>query len=179
MDNKKIRKIEIWGAVFGILFGSALHFTFQWSGENIFVGLFSAVNESVWEHTKLVFFPILIFGFVEMYFIRDYKRLCFAKVVESVFTITFIITFFYTYTGIFGIESLAIDIASFIVAVILGKYISYKILISNKKLKVPKVISAALFVLILLGFIAFTFNPPRIPLFKDSQENTYGIYKNH
>ena len=38
------------------LLGTLLHFTYRWSGRN---PLIAPVNESVWEHMKLLFFPML------------------------------------------------------------------------------------------------------------------------
>ena len=53
-----------------IILGIILHFLYEWSGKNKFVATFSAVNESTWEHLKLAFFPILIFGIVDFIFVR-------------------------------------------------------------------------------------------------------------
>nr|WP_236945659.1 DUF6512 family protein [Enterocloster clostridioformis] len=44
------------------LLGTLLHFTYRWSGRNPLIGLIAPVNESVWEHMKLLFFPMLLFG---------------------------------------------------------------------------------------------------------------------
>lgn len=37
-----------------------LHFFYDWTGENTFIGLFAPINESIWEHLKLVFWPLLV-----------------------------------------------------------------------------------------------------------------------
>ena len=58
--NKKTRTIQIISAIFVILLGTFFHFTFKLSGENKIVAIFSSINESVWEHLKLIFFPMLI-----------------------------------------------------------------------------------------------------------------------
>ena len=50
MDNAKIRNYQIVSAIFLCIFGTLLHFTYAFFGQNIFVASFSAVNESVWEH---------------------------------------------------------------------------------------------------------------------------------
>ena len=55
--NRKTLAYEIAGIAFIILLGSALHFTYELSGESPIVGVFSAVNESVWEHMKIAFSP--------------------------------------------------------------------------------------------------------------------------
>lgn len=62
---KKILRLELAGAVFTILLGSMLHFTFELSGGNPVVGVFSAVNESVWEHLKLAYWPALAYMVIE------------------------------------------------------------------------------------------------------------------
>ncbi len=169
-----IKKVEIIGTIFGIILGTMLHFTYDWSGL-AFIGLFSAVNESVWEHTKLVFFPIVFYYFVERLYVKETNVLLLAKVKEATFVVLFIITFFYFYTGAFGFESLFIDIMSFVVAVLIGKYISYKTIASREASKIPQTILYAVIISLLGFFIIATFYPPRIPLFKDTNTNTYGI----
>ena len=64
----RIKQFHIVGLLFTLLTGFLLHFVYEWSGDNPLVGLFSPVNESVWEHLKLLFFPILAYSIVE-YFI--------------------------------------------------------------------------------------------------------------
>ena len=53
------------GILFTVLLGSLSHFFYEWSGNFFLVGLFSPVNESVWEHLKLLFFPALLFMLLE------------------------------------------------------------------------------------------------------------------
>ncbi len=64
-NNRSILVYELIGMVFIIILGSILHFTFEWSGSQPIVGAFSAVNESVWEHLKLAFWPALLFMLIE------------------------------------------------------------------------------------------------------------------
>lgn len=177
MKNLSLKSIETIGAVWSILAGSLLHFTFEISGENNFIALFSAVNESVWEHTKLIFFPIIFFMPLELYLIKKANRVLFAKVVESIFGILFIISFYYTYTGVFGHGSLTFDIGSFIAAVVFGKIISYWII---KRAKEPKYLPW-LYAAVLLFFLVFfgmaTFSPPKIPLFREGSTELYGVPK--
>ncbi len=60
MDKNKIKNYQIFSIVFTFILGTLLHFTYNLSGENIIVGSFSAINESVWEHLKLLYFPMLL-----------------------------------------------------------------------------------------------------------------------
>jgi hypothetical protein len=178
MKNQKlIKRIEFSGAIFGIIVGTLLHFIYAWSNFSILIAPFADVNESVWEHTKLFVFPVLIFMVLELYYIKNTKRVLLAKVVEVLFGITFIIAFFYTYTGIFGIDSVWIDIVYFMVAVAVGKVISYKILISKNKYEGIKLLHVLVLLLITIFYGIATFLPPHIPLFKDTEKNSYGPQK--
>ena len=58
--QKSVFKFQIISTIFVIIFGTLLHFTYNWSNNNSLIGAFSAVNESTWEHLKLLFFPMLI-----------------------------------------------------------------------------------------------------------------------
>ena len=55
---KNIRSWLIAGFIFTAVFGTLSHFFYDWSNENVLIGLISPVNESTWEHMKLLFFPI-------------------------------------------------------------------------------------------------------------------------
>lgn len=175
MDKGSVQKVEIAGAIFGTGLGTLLHFTYAWSGKILLVGLFSAVNESVWEHTKLIYFPVILYLVVEFFFFDNHDRLPVAKLCEVLFGILFIITFFYTYSGMLGIESLAVDIISFVVAVVLGKYISYRIIMSDQPARINKAVAVISLIAIFGFFMITTLSPPKIPLFREQNTGTYGI----
>ncbi|MEM3088278.1 MAG: DUF6512 family protein [Candidatus Bathyarchaeia archaeon] len=164
MRNKRILFYEMAGAVFIIIFGSALHFTFEWSGRQVIVGVFSAVNESVWEHLKLGFWPALAFALLEFKHLRKAaSNFLLAKTVGIYLIPATIIVLFYSYTAILGESILAIDILIFIIAIIVGQAVSYRIL--TGKMLPPKLGFVALVALLLLAlaFVFFTFYPPAVP----------------
>lgn len=166
-NTSQLKKLELWGAVFGIVFGTMMHFAYAWSGHLQVVGWFAAVNESVWEHTKLLVTPVLIFAVVEWRVLALGRTVLLAKALELLFGIVFIIAFFYTYTGALGIqEILIIDILSFFVAVILGKYISYRILRQQNRVSDEVIVAAGCAVVMLVFLqILFTYASPSLPLF--------------
>lgn len=61
--------MELFGILFIVILGSALHFTFEISGNNPLVGTFSEVKESVWEHLKLAYWSAVLYTIIE------YRRL--------------------------------------------------------------------------------------------------------
>ncbi len=56
--SKNYNKFVLFGIIFTFILGTLLHFVYEWSGSNVIVGIFSPVNESVWEHLKLLYFPM-------------------------------------------------------------------------------------------------------------------------
>lgn len=177
MDKTKIKNYQIVSAIFVCILGILLHFTYKFFGENIFIASFSAVNESVWEHLKLLFFPLLFTTIIGYFYIgkKAPNFLC-SKTLGIITSMLFIIIFFYTYTRIIGKGIVFIDIASFFIAVILGEYLAYKLMISN--FKCNNIIVSSILIVILIYFIMFTYFPPNIGLFKDPVTNQYGITKN-
>ena len=158
------------------LLGGMLHFTFEWSGYNPVVGVFSAVNESVWEHLKLGFWSAVLYMLIEYRFSKkDSNNFFLAKTVVPYAIIAIIPAIFYSYTSITGESIFMIDISSFFVAVVIGQYLSYRLLI-HKSLS-PKLELVALAALLLLGvlFVVFTFIPPHLLPFQDPISGDYGI----
>ncbi len=175
MKDRKVLDLEIAGAVFIIFLGTALHFTFDFSGRNPLVGSFSAVNESVWEHLKMPFWPSLLWMLIEMYpFRKAVSNFFTAKAVGIIVIIVIIPTVFYAYTA-FTEEILAVDIATFMIAAIIGQMISYRLFKKDKPSKNTEIIAIILIALLALIFVAFTFSPPHLSIFQDSNTGQYGI----
>ena len=98
MKDKKIIKLELFSLFLTAILGTLLHFTFEWSNNNLFIGSFSAVNESLWEHLKLIFFPTLITIIIGAYYNKDnYSKYIISKTRGLFYSLIFIVIFFYTY----------------------------------------------------------------------------------
>jgi hypothetical protein len=146
------------------------------SGFNPVVGAFSAVNESVWEHLKLGFWPAVLYAAIEYRQIRKQTNNFFVAKTVVPYTIIVVVTdIFYSYTSITGESIFLIDITSFFVAVIIGQYISYRLLTRKKLAKWTKMAALALFILLGILFVVFTFYPPELPPFQDPISGEYGI----
>jgi len=158
-----LKRYEVINTYLIFILGSILHFTYEYSNNNIIVSLFSSVNESTWEHLKILFYPMLlstIIGYI--LFKRKYSYYLCNKVKGIILSLSFIIIFFYTYTGILGNNIALIDISSFFIAAVLGQYYSYK----NINIKCSNIISIIIIIILILCFSIFTFNPPNIGIFK-------------
>ena len=176
MMDTSLRRWQLSGFIFTCITGTLLHFVYDWSGKNSLLGSISAVNESVWEHMKLLFIPLFLFALTEMAIFSDHHQ-CFwrIKLAGTLFGLTLIPTIFYTYTGAFGVHLTWLDISIYYFAAALVFLLETRLFHRCCRS------SAAwewgsLFLLWVLAFafLLFTYAPPHLPLFLDPVTFTYG-----
>ena len=173
----KYKKSQIAGFVFTVVIGTLLHFVYEWSGEKSIVGLFGAVNESTWEHLKLLFVPMTIFGIFE-YFSYGNKLENFLPIrfLSILLGMAVIVVGYYTYTGIIGQDYLLVNILLFVLAVYAAYRFSYKRLGTHKYTsKFSKGLAIMGMLFLAACFVTFTFAPPNLQLFLDPSSGAYGI----
>ena len=179
-ETTSIFRWEMWGILFIVLLGSLLHFTFEFSGGWRPLGVISAVNESVWEHLKLIFWPVVIWTIIEFFFVRRPSKdastnFVLAKAIGSYTMPLVIVVIFYSYTAFIGDSVLAIDLSSFVVAVVIGQIVSYKLWCSLRLSEVFNWLGLTIIMIGILLFAIFTFYPPQVGIFQDPVTGGFGI----
>lgn len=175
-----MKKLSLWqfaGFLFTAVAGILLHFLYNWSNQRALVAPFSAVNESIWEHMKLLYVPMFLFALVERQFIGDeYENYWCVKLAGILLGLTLIPVLYYSYTGIFGVQVDWINIVIFFVAAT-TTYLFETWLLKKEDRKCFSPL-LALFVLCLIGyaFVIWTYTPPAIPLFQDPMSGEYGVF---
>lgn len=120
-------KWETAEAVFAAVAGTLLHFVYEWSGNNRFVAAFAAVNESVFEHLKLLFVPVLLFTILQYSVLKENGSLILWVKLKAVLSgLLFIIIVYYCYTGILERNIAWLDISLFYGAVIVNSLCAYR-----------------------------------------------------
>ena len=155
--------------------GTILHFLCDWTGGSILVSPFSGVNESTWEHMKLLFWPLFLFALVQRRFFKEQQNYWCVKLAEILLGLLLIPVLFYTYNGVFGKSPDWINIAIFyITALVVFLFEWWAFKQDRVQSKYPRL---AFSIICLIGvlFVVFTFTPPQIPLFEDPLTGTYGI----
>ena len=169
---------QISGFVFSVVVGTLLHFLYVWSGEKVIFAPFSAVNESTFEHMKILFFPLFVFAIIECFFKgKDYKNYWCVKIIGILVGVALIPILFYSYTGVFGVSIDWINILMFFVSSSIAFWLETRLLKGGKKFCSFPVLAFVIICLVAVAFIVFTFTPPQIPLFKDPITGGYGIAK--
>ena len=172
------RTVWIWELVgFAVvgLFGTILHFLYDWLGEARWIAPFSGVNESTWEHMKLLFWPMFIFALFQSFFFREYESFWCVKLRGILVGLGLIPLLFYGYNGIIGKSPDWINIAIFFISGAVAFIYETRRLSTNLlECKRPR-LSLAIICLIGILFILFTFRTPEIGIFRDPITSTYGI----
>lgn len=162
---KSLKTYVVAGIIFVSVLGTLFYFAYDFTGENALVGLFTPVNESIWEHAKLIFFPMLIYSFYLNKTVKtQYPCISSAMILGSLVGVTLIITLYYTYSGILGFNLAPVDILIFYLSTVISFFIVYKTARSCKAEKHHTLLQILQMLLLCLFFI-FTSFPPNIALF--------------
>lgn len=175
--KRELRRWEIVGFIATGLFGTLLHFVYEWTGGNRVIAVFSAVNESTWEHMKLLFIPFLVFTVVEFIVFSEAFRNFFAvKAASILLGLVSIPALFYTLTGIFGKLPGWVNITIFFLADALLYFVSYRLLTDGAlRGGAMQLIGFVLLWALLFAFVWFTYRPLHLPLFLDPVSGCYGL----
>ena len=155
--------------------GTILHFLYDWTGGSILVAPFSGVNESTWEHMKLLFWPLFFFALVQRLFFRGQDNYWCVKLAEILLGLVLIPVLFYTYNGVFGKSPDWVNITIFYITALLVFFFEWWAIKNDRLPCKPQLLAFSVICLIGVLFVVFTFATPQIPLFQDPLTGAYGV----
>lgn len=182
MDNTiSYKKIIVIGCIVAILIGVLLHFAFDFLGRNMIVGIFTPVNESVWEHLKLIFVPFTLFS-IAFYFYskKKFSNMLLVTLFANIVGMFSVVTLSYLGTLIFGTENMVYNIISYILGMIATFSIFYLGIYNEDFIEDTKDSTAIGVCALTLMFAIFalnTFSPIKLDITQDPTTKTYGIDK--
>ncbi len=173
--KRSIKIFQLLGFGVTSLLGTILHFLYDWLGKPTWVAPFSGVNESTWEHMKLLFWPMVIYAIFERFLFKERDDFWCVKLRGILLGLALIPVLFYTYNGVIGKSPDWINIAIFFVSAAIA-YTYETIVFEKNELKCrSKKLAIGVILVIALLFVVFTFRTPEIGIFKDPISGTYGI----
>ena len=150
--------------LFVVLFGVFLHFAYELSGENPIVGLFAPINESVWEHLKLLFFPFLALTIWDLFTRhRNNPNFLPARTAGILSGLIFIVVAFYTITGVIGFPITWLDILLYLLSAALVFLVERRLQCHRCLFSVTTAI--VILIILIVLFIVFTIAPPALGIF--------------
>ena len=166
---------ELFGFALTSLLGTVLHFMYEWLDKAIWIAPFSGVNESTWEHMKLLFWPMLFYTLFQSLFFREYKSFWCVKLRGTLIGLSLIPLLFYTYNGVIGKSPDWINIAIFFVSALAVYVYETKALYTNATPRKSQRHPFICLMIIALLFVIFTFSAPELNVFLDPLTSTYGL----
>lgn len=177
--KKTIRRAQLAAFVFTAVTGTLLHFAYDTFPDFPLTAVVSSINESVWEHMKLLYFPMLAAALVQRFFPamqrQDFWCIKLIGIVAGLFLIP---ALYYTYTGALGIHLTWLDITIFYIAAAAAYLLETHLLLQEPR-RVCRFSRAAMLLTITLAFVflLLTYFPPDLPIFLDPVTLTYGLAK--
>ena len=163
---KQLKTYTIIGILFVIITGTLSHFFYDWSGNSRIVGFVTPINESVWEHAKLLFFPMLLYTLFMISRLREEYPCITSSLLFGLLAGTLLIpVLYYAYTAILGKNLLFLDIGIFLLSVLAAFRLSYEFTLSCRLKPITRLLGTIVFFL-LVCFLLFTYNPPSSRIFE-------------
>ena len=157
------------------LVGTLAHFLYDLTNHNKFIGLFTAVNESTWEHIKIALTPILLCGLYDGFVYGENPNYFLAKFVSLITPIIVIPCIFYGYKAISKKPILFVDILTFYAVIFLSQFL-FKTIIEAPAIPYVCGYLSTIGVFVIFGaYATLTFMPLKMFLFKDPISKKYGV----
>ncbi len=173
-QSSEIKKWEAAGFLVYSILGTLLHFVYEWSGGQPAAGLIGPVNESVWEHLKLLFMPVFFYSLIEAWKGPQIPGLLWIKFKAMLLGMAFILVSFYTLTGLAGRNIDWLNIVIFFAAALLVARYTVKASLreispedggEDRKAEGRNWLGLILFLGLFILFAWFTAAPPKLPVF--------------
>lgn len=159
---------QITGFFFTGVVGVLLHFLYDLTGGSVLVMPFSAINESIFEHMKLLFFPMFAFALIQSRYIgKNYPDFWCVKFIGILTGTILIPVLYYTLNGAFGSLPDWTNIAIFFITVLISYILETRLFKSDSKMCSSGENAFLLLCLIAVIIASLTFLPLDIPLFWD------------
>ena len=164
---KHLKRYTIIGIFFVLTIGTLAHFLYDWTEYNHVIGFFTPINESIWEHIKLLFFPMLIYSLIMIIkFHRKYACITSSLSFGIIAGALLIPLFYYAYTFILGKNVFIFDISIFILSIVIAFWLSYKLTLSCR-LESYTSLLCILVCMLFICFFVFTYHPPHAAIFQE------------
>ena len=171
-----MKKIKIFIIILAFLVSFPIHFIYD-IFPSFFTSIIAPVNESIWEHMKIIYTSILLSSIIE-YFIYKKKRYdtnnFFISIpISSILGIIFYLVI-YLLIDLFIPHSFFIAIFIMLITYIFSNIISY-IILNKKEIPNQKELGISLVLISYIVFTHLTYYPPKSYMFIDQITKTYGI----
>lgn len=178
MSIDSIVALSLWMILPLGIVGSLLHFLFDWTRHNRVAAVFSAVNESYWEHIKIAIWPVALLQVV-LFAAGGHQYPSFVPAATiALYSLPIsMIGLVFVYKSVTRRNVLWLDIASFFVTIAVAQTLFVSVLEQLTPSWATIVLSCIFLGGLLVAFLRFTLRPPNEPdVFIDPLTQKYGLH---
>ena len=173
-----MKKVKIIGVFVSFILSIILHFIYGLVPNSI-TSVVAPVNESIWEHMKLIVSSTLIFSIIEYFIYKKkdipYNNFILSYAISSILGVIVYLLIYIPLNDIFG-HKIYIAISLLFLILIFVQIFSYYIM-NYKKINYGNELGILIIIIVYFIFGYFTYYPPKINLFYDYLNKGYGIIK--
>lgn len=173
-----LKKLKIISVIAIFIISSLVHFGYDVFPSAI-TSYFFPVNESIFEHQKMILTAFFIWSIIEYFILKKTKQNNFfvATLASALICIIFVIIVF---SPVYLIllnkhDNMIITLLIYFIGIVISQIVSYKILNSKINYKKLNILSIIIYIMLMILFAYLTYNPIHNDLFYDFTENKYGI----
>lgn len=152
------------------------HFLYDWFPNSI-TALFFPVNESIWEHMKMIYTTFLIYGFIEHLILKkfniEHENLMLTTTLKGIICVPIYLIIYLPIYHFIG-ENMAVTFIILFISILLTNYLGH-FLLSYQRIYNEKLLSLIIITIIYVLMGVLTFNPPHKEIFFDPKDELYGI----
>lgn len=175
-DKNKLFVIINTVLIFGFAF--ITHNLYEWFPN--FVTTIFPVNESLYEHLKMIFITPVIISTI-LYLIFVWKKITINNYLGGLFisTIFNMILFYLIFLPVYNMigENMVVTLIIYFISIAVSQYVNY-LIINKKDNRTFNIISLILLIVTFIVLLYFTYNPIETEFFLDRHGNYYGISNN-
>ena len=171
-----LRKAKILAIAGIFILAFLFHFIYELF-PNTLTAIFFPVNESIWEHQKLIFTCVIFYGIIDYIILQKFKiiynNFFLALFISAITIIPIFLAIYLPFYYKIG-PKMTLNISVMLIAIIISQIINYKILC----FKPHNILNKICIVLIIISYIILgylTYNPPKTKIFFDTKDEKYGI----
>lgn len=179
---KKLTYVISASSIVIFLLCTLFHFLYKWSGYNSIVGIIAPTNESIFQHVKMIFLPIILYYLISYLIFKDKiyideNKWAIYPLITFLVTSLIVTLLYYTLNYGFNIKSMFLDILSLFIGLVSSSILCIKLEISSINFQIPYYISLIVLIVIFGLLVYFNYYPLEINFFFDKENNTYNPVK--
>lgn len=138
--------------------------------------IFFSVNESIWEHLKMIFTSYMIFlAIILLFSKKKQKNLVSSFVITALINIVIFLIIYLPIYNIFG-ENMIVTLIIYFISILISNYFKYRIQEKKNNKKLNKIMAFSIIGIYAI-FTFLSYYPPEWKIFYDTANKIYGVYK--